>query len=182
MSVIKKSPGTHVVSPVEEIQRVLAREFSDIETVFRKADDPNGFQFLNIYLGELEVAVEWKADIGFGLSSFQSDGDGLEGAFDKPDEWYTKTASVIHRIQSLLIEGQATKPKQMRIREIRREFEISQEELSEVLGVTQATYSKQERRADIKLSTLRRLIEGMGGILRIEARFPDSQSVREVTF
>ena len=182
MSVIEEQPNTLTVSPVEEIQGVLEREFSDIRTMIRKSDDPAGFQFLNICSGDLEIAVEWKADIGFGLSSFRGDADDLDNAFGKPDEWYTKTASVICRIESLLIEEQETRPKQMSIGEIRREVDISQEELSEALGVKQATYSKQERRSDMKLSSLRKAIEAMGGVLRIEARFPDSQTVREVTF
>lgn len=182
MSLAEKTSHIPEVSPVEEIRRELEAEFPEIEIVFRESDDPSGFRFLNIYSGELEITVEWKAKSGFGLSSFHSDASELDGAYDAPDEWYTKTESVTRRIESLLIEEQATRPTAMSVGQIRRELKISQEELSDALDVTQATYSKQERRSDIKLSTLRRAIEAMGGVLRIEARFPDSQSVREVTF
>jgi hypothetical protein len=53
--------------------------------------------------------------------------------------------------------------------------------LSEQLNVKQATYSKLERRADVKVSSLREVIEAMGGKLLIQAVFPDSGEVREIT-
>jgi DNA-binding XRE family transcriptional regulator len=98
------------------------------------------------------------------------------------DEWYKSSTAVFHRICSLLIDEQTTKAIAMCLGSIRRELGISQEVLSATLEITQATYSKQERRADMKVSTLRKAVEAMGGVLHIEARFPDSQDVRELTF
>lgn len=169
------------MSPFEQLVDVLQSEFTDAEFVVRKADDPNGVQFLNLYLGSLEVAIEWKPD-AFGLSCFHSSCHELEGAFDAPDEWYRTPQATFHRVVSLLLEEQTTKEAAVSIGQIRRELGMSQEEVSTAIDVTQATYSKQERRADMKVSTLKRAIEAMGGILRIEARFPDSQNVRELTF
>ncbi|MEZ5944354.1 MAG: helix-turn-helix transcriptional regulator [Planctomycetaceae bacterium] len=170
------------MSPLEQIKEALSSNFPDIEIVVRKADDPNGMQFLNVYSDNLEVSVEWKPDRGFGLSSFRSDAHDLDGAYDAPDEWYKSPNAVFHRISSLLIDEQETRAVAMCLGAIRRELGISQEQLCVALEVTQATYSKQERRSDMKVSTLRKAIEAMGGVLRIEARFPDSQDVRELTF
>ncbi len=61
------------------------------------------------------------------------------------------------------------------LREVRRR---SQAELAKKLGVQQAAISKLERRADMYLSTLRNLIEAMGGTLEIIAQFPDRPPVR----
>jgi transcriptional regulator with XRE-family HTH domain len=61
------------------------------------------------------------------------------------------------------------------LREVRRR---SQAELAKKLGVQQAAISKLERRADTYLSTLRNLIEAMGGTLEIVAQFPDRPPVR----
>ena len=170
------------MSLIDQIKTALLAEFPDVEIVVRKADDPKGMQFLNVYSGKLEIATEWKPDRGFGLSSFRSDAHEMDGAYDAPDEWYKSSTAVFHRICSLLIDEQTTKAMTMCLGSIRRELGISQEVLSAALEITQATYSKQERRADMKVSTLRKAVEAMGGVLRIEARFPDSQEVRELTF
>ena len=53
--------------------------------------------------------------------------------------------------------------------ELRRELGIDQTELALRLGMTQAGVSKLERSADPKLSTLRKLIEALGGTLVIQA-------------
>jgi len=169
------------MSPIDEIREALAAEFPETEIVVRKADDPQGFHFLNVFADDLEVAVEWKPDRGFGLSCFRSDADVLEGAFETPDEWYKSAKAVTHRISSLLIDEQTTRAVRKCIGEIRRELGISQEELSAAMQVTQASYSKQERRTDMKLSTLRKALEAMGCVMRIEVRLPGSQDVRELT-
>ncbi len=59
--------------------------------------------------------------------------------------------------------------------ELRRARRITQEELAERLGTRQANVSKLERRMDMRLSTLRDLVEAMGGELRITAHFPDAE-------
>ena len=49
---------------------------------------------------------------------------------------------------------------------------ISQDTLAERLNVLQPAVAKIERRSDIRISSLRRLIEAMGGSLEIKAHFP----------
>lgn len=169
------------MSPLDQIQETLRSEFPELEMVVRGSEDVKGMQFLNVYADDLEIAVEWKPDAGFGLSAFQGNFDDLQGAYDAPDEWYHSPRAVFHRICSLLIDQQTTKATCMGLGAIRRELGISQEELSEALKVTQATYSKLERRADMKVSTLRKAVEALGGVLRIEAKFPGAQGTREVT-
>lgn len=53
--------------------------------------------------------------------------------------------------------------------ELRRELGVDQAELAVRLGMTQAGISKLENSADPKLSTLRKLIEALGGTLIIQA-------------
>jgi transcriptional regulator len=62
--------------------------------------------------------------------------------------------------------------------ELRKARKRSQVELAKRLGVQQAAVSKLERRADMYVSTLRSLIEAMGGSLEITARFPDRAPVQ----
>lgn len=59
--------------------------------------------------------------------------------------------------------------------ELRQARNFTQAELAEALGTSQASVSKLERRSDMYLSTLRRLVQAMGGELEITARFPDGE-------
>jgi DNA-binding XRE family transcriptional regulator len=56
---------------------------------------------------------------------------------------------------------------------LRQEFEVSQEKLAELMGIRQASLSKIENQDDMRLSTLRKYIEALGGELEIRAHFPD---------
>ncbi len=57
--------------------------------------------------------------------------------------------------------------------EARERRNITQKELAEILGVTQANISRIEREDDVYLSTLRKYIEALGGHLEITAVFPE---------
>lgn len=50
---------------------------------------------------------------------------------------------------------------------------LTQEELAAILGTTQASVSRLERRGDVHVSSLRRYVAAMGGELEITARFPE---------
>lgn len=169
------------MSPVEQLSKELKSYFPDAEIETRKSDNPDGFQFLNVYVGDFEVDVEWKTGHGFGISSFHDGSSSLEGLFDSPNEWYTTEQAALHRIASLVFDQRCTRPRQSKMCDLRQERGISQEELSEQLKVKQATYSKLERRGDVKVSSLKRVIEAMGGKLVIQAIFKDTKDVREIT-
>lgn len=170
------------MSPVAQLSHDLTQQFPGAEIEIRKSDDPNGFQFVNLVVGDFEVGVEWKKGIGFGISSFCEDSSPTDGVFDAPSEWYETEPAAFHRVASLVFDQRSTKPRQAKISEIRHERGISQEALSEQLSVKQATYSKLERREDVRVSSLRRVIEAMGGKLVIQAVFRDTRDVREITF
>ena len=68
------------------------------------------------------------------------------------------------------------------LREVRESVSRSQAQVAEALGVEQAAVSRLERRADMYVSTLRRLIRAMGGELDVVARFPGRSPVRIVQF
>lgn len=70
---------------------------------------------------------------------------------------------------------------EMLLVEIRKLTGKSQRELAAVLGIKQPSLSKLEGQSDIQVSTLRRLIEALGGELEIVARFP-GKTVRIVQF
>jgi len=170
------------MSPVDQLSHDLKQQFPDAGIEVRKTEDPNGFQFVNLVVGDFEVGVEWKPNLGFGISSFREDASPTDGVFEAPSEWYETERAAFHRVASLVFDQRSTKPRQAKISEIRHERGISQDELSEQLNVKQATYSKLERREDVRVSSLRRVIEAMGGKLVIQAVFRDTGDVREITF
>jgi transcriptional regulator with XRE-family HTH domain len=61
----------------------------------------------------------------------------------------------------------------MPLAELRAARALTQEHLATLLGVQQAAISKLERRADMYVSTLSKVVEAMGGTLEIRAIFPE---------
>jgi DNA-binding XRE family transcriptional regulator len=66
---------------------------------------------------------------------------------------------------------------EMTRRELRRAFKLTQAHMAKVLGVTQDSVSRLEKRSDLLLSTLRSYIEAMGGKLSLVAEFPGRDAV-----
>jgi len=64
---------------------------------------------------------------------------------------------------------------EMPLHELREARRLTQEQLGEQLGVAQAEVSKLERRTDMYVSTLGRIIQAMGGRLELRAIFPDGE-------
>ena len=60
----------------------------------------------------------------------------------------------------------------MLIGEIRRLVGLTQEDLAKKLGIAQPTLSKLESQDDMQISTLRRLITGLGGSLELLVHLP----------
>jgi DNA-binding XRE family transcriptional regulator len=168
------------MSPIDKLNLDLRARFPDFQIETRKADDPKGFQFLTMRCGRFEIAVEWKHDRGFGVSSFIDDAE-LEDLFSPPDEWYSNVDAVFHRIVSLVLDRKCTKPRSATIPEIRHRRKLSQDALSKTLQMRQATYSKLERRGDVLVSSLRKVIEAMGGKLQIQVVFQDTQDAQEIS-
>jgi len=64
---------------------------------------------------------------------------------------------------------------EMPLQELRAALRLSQAELGTLLQVEQPAVAKLEKRTDMYVSTLRRVIEAMGGRLHIVAEFPDGE-------
>jgi transcriptional regulator with XRE-family HTH domain len=62
---------------------------------------------------------------------------------------------------------------EMALNELREARKLTQEQLAERFHVKQPAIAKLEKRTDMYLSTLRRIIHAMGGELDIRAVFPD---------
>ena len=115
------------------------------------------------------VIIEWRSDRGFGVSTQEVDDYG-----SGPDELYPNAKAAFDRVVRLVLSGGRTEPpRAVRLAELRQYRGISQAELAERAGVGQANISRIEGRDDLKISTLVKVVEAMGGSLSIRARFPD---------
>jgi transcriptional regulator with XRE-family HTH domain len=65
----------------------------------------------------------------------------------------------------------------MALDELRNAKQLTQADMAEMLDVPQSSISRIEQRADMYLSTLRNYIHAMGGVLQIQAVFPDGGAV-----
>ncbi len=65
--------------------------------------------------------------------------------------------------------------KEVLLYEIREQLRITQEDMAIKLNTKQANVSRTEKRRDMKLSTLKRYIEAMGGELDIVAKFASNE-------
>ena len=66
---------------------------------------------------------------------------------------------------------------EMTLRELRQARKLTQVRMAKVLGITQDSVSRLEKRSDLLLSTLRKAVEAMGGTLSLVAEFPDREPV-----
>src|ERR1700680_1181105 len=66
---------------------------------------------------------------------------------------------------------------EMSLRDLRKARKLTQARVAKVLGVTQDSVSRLEKRSDLLLSTLRKTVKAMGGDVRIVAEFPDRPPV-----
>ena len=66
---------------------------------------------------------------------------------------------------------------EMTLRELRHARKLTQVRIAKLLGITQDSVSRLEKRSDLLLSTLRKTIKAMGGELSLVAEFGDRPSV-----
>lgn len=65
----------------------------------------------------------------------------------------------------------------MALEDLRNAKQATQTDMAELLDLPQSSISRIEQRADMYLSTLRNYVQAMGGVLQIQAMFPDGGTV-----
>lgn len=157
------------MNPIEDLRTKLTRHFPQLSARVDAPSVPDGSWWLDLDLAGHSATAEWRPGRGFGVLSSESDSYG-EG----PDEIYPDVASTFKRLQALLERRERTAPPAGSVlRTLRESLYMSQEELAAQLSVGQSAISKLERRADMRLSTLRHFVAALGGVLELHARFPD---------
>jgi DNA-binding XRE family transcriptional regulator len=85
----------------------------------------------------------------------------------------------LNRIHRRKVETRAAEliAEEMSLRDLRKARKLTQARVAKVLGVTQDSVSRLEKRSDLLLSTLRKTVKAMGGDVRIVAEFRDRAPV-----
>lgn len=165
-----------MMNPLLKLERQLHKELPRAAVKLDLPSRQNGTSFLDVRAADFQATVEWRPGHGFGLSAPPGKAYGLG-----PDEVFQDVQAVLARLRELLAAKKATAPQRelslRRLREIRR---MTQEELARRLDVKQATVSKLEHREELYVSTLRRVIEALGGELELVARFDDGSVILDL--
>jgi len=82
------------------------------------------------------------------------------------------------RRKAIMDAADAMYIEEMTLAELRQARVGSQVKLAKKLGIEQAALSRLERRSDMHISKLKKLIAEMGGTMTIVAKFPDHAPVR----
>ena len=67
--------------------------------------------------------------------------------------------------------------RELLLSEIRELAGKSQKQIADVIGIKQPSLSKLEKQSDMQISTLRRIVNALGGELEVIAKFPKSAAV-----
>src|SRR5437016_7886972 len=157
------------MNQIEQLAERLASEVPEAKTNLDRPAKQSGTWWLAADLQGHSVVTEWRPGKGFGISASPSRAYG-EG----PDEIFPNLQSAGDRVIALLCGREYTQPPREMfltgLRDIRR---VSQDDLAKRLKVSQATVSKMERRSNMYLTTLRKLVAALGGELEIRAKFPE---------
>lgn len=166
------------MNPIERLRNRLVRRFPDVAMEIDEPANEAGLWHLDVRPGAglPWIVVEWKPDLGFGVSTPGADDYG-----SKPDELYSNPKAAFDRVVELIQSHGLTEPRTaVRLADLRKDRKLSQTELAVRAGVKQAAIARIESRDDLLLSTLGRIIDAMGGMLSIRAAFPDG-TTRELT-
>jgi len=161
---------TRGMNPIQKLQRFLLTAFSDAKVTLDEPLATGGVWSMNVFLPDYHLAVAWQTGKGFGVVSDDEHGYG-EGAH----EVFEDLEQALPRIVKLLAHKlTSVPPRQVRLRELREELGLSQEELGKRLGKRQASVSRTESRSDFHVSTLLDFAEAFGARLVVKMVFPDA--------
>lgn len=157
------------MNPISSLAKEIQVRFPRWRFTEDAAEQPGGASFLDIEFEGRTAVVEWRPGKGFGISSGP-----VEGYGTGPDEVYPTVERVLERLEDVLERAQRTVPiREISLKRLREMRRITQEELARALAIQQASVSKVEGRGDMRLSTLYKFVEALGGKLELVVHFPE---------
>jgi len=158
------------MNSMQKLQRFLLAAFSDAKVTLDEPLMADGVWSMNVFLPDYHLAIAWQTGKGFGVVSNDEHGygEGAHEVFDDLDQALPRIVKFLsYRLTSV-------PPRQVRLREVREELGLSQEELGKRLGKRQASVSRTESRSDFHVSTLQDFAKAFGARLVVKMVFPDA--------
>ena len=168
------------MNQIEELAKKIGERLPDAQVDLIRPRDADGRWTLDVERDGWLVVVAWMPKRGFAVTARPVDEDPVAYGTG-PDEAYPDegVAELAVRVERLLEEKRATSPpRAVVLRELRSRLNLSQVEIARRVECTQGALSKLERRGDMPVSVLARIVKAMGGDLELWVRFPDESPVR----
>ena len=167
------------MNSIEQLVATVVKAIPGVEHELFVPRNPQGRWTLDLAHDGWSVVAMWISGKGFGLTAGSLEDE--HGYGENPDRHYDEddVEAMAAEVVGLLTDKERTaRPRGVVLRELRAQLGLSQVELAECLGVQQSAVSKIERREDMSVSTLIRVIESMGGELEFWVRFPNDAPVK----
>lgn len=157
------------MSEIEIVRDQLLAVRDDVRASIDRTDHPEGPTYLDLFLGDYLIVVDWwPGRGGFGVTANEDHGMGMGY-----DEFYPDIQTVVPRLLELLrTRGRTVPPVPVKLAELRNGAGISQQEVAERMGIHQSNVSRVETGKDLLLSTLRNYAKALGGELVVEVAVP----------
>jgi transcriptional regulator with XRE-family HTH domain len=158
------------MNSIEQFKDYIKQKYPAAKVELTPPLRDGGIWSLDVDSDDKQLTIQWSAATGFGISSVSPENFG-EG----PDEVHSTLKQAKSRVSELLETHERTSPPlRVLLSRLRERRGFTQQELAGRLGVRQATISGMEHRDDVQLSTLRRFIDALGGVIQILVHFPDA--------
>jgi len=153
---------------ISELSCSLRETMPDAIVDVDRPRDPKGEWWIDISCGDFLSSVAWRESFGFGVFTSQA------SFAERPDEIYKRPDHAAKRLCQILKSwkdfGGADA---LWLHDLRQICDTPQTSVAEKMSQSQAAISKLEHREDIRISSLRRYLNAMGGRLEMRAVFDD---------
>jgi DNA-binding XRE family transcriptional regulator len=157
------------MNSLETLAKEIQLEMPQAKLTVDRPESESGIWYLDVNHGDHSVTIRWKPEKPFGVSTPSSIGYG-----ERAHEVYSDRLSAAQRVLQLLHSGQKTSgTRTVTLKDVRPARGMTQEDLAKKLRMEQGSLSKFEKRRNVQINTLARVINALGGRLEIYARFPD---------
>jgi DNA-binding XRE family transcriptional regulator len=162
------------MNAIQVLQRRLKLEIPEARITLDRPDNPLGTWWLDVRAGERSATVEWRPNRGFGVSRTEETGygEGAETVTADLEEAIRVTATILGEKRR-----RARRDLPLDLRQVRQRRRVSQHQLAERIGLSQATVAKTERGRSQRISTIQKYVAALGGSVEVRAVFPDEEIV-----
>lgn len=128
----------------------------------------SGVWWIDAKVADVPVTFSWTAKEGFGFFTKSESG----GYDDRPNELFSSVAVAGRRLAQIVQHRRAGKQPKLGLSELRKLFDVSQEEVAKRSKVKQSAISRVEGRRNVELDTLTTFAGALGLNVRVQVMAP----------